>query len=95
VVRPVSSRDARANFAGLLGNVHDTQEPIVIEKGGKPCAVLISPDQFAAIDRERERTWGIIQQVQERNTDKDPDEVYRDVTAVVEEVRQVMYADAR
>ena len=39
----------------------------------------------------RERFWKVIQKIGERNADKDPDEVLRIVTEVVEEVRQERY----
>lgn len=39
----------------------------------------------------KDRFFEIVDQIQERNKDKDPDEVYRDVTDAVEEVRQKLY----
>ena len=39
----------------------------------------------------RERFWKAVQEIGERNADKDPDEVMRLVTEVVEEVRQERY----
>ena len=43
--------------------------------------------------KTREELWAVIQQVQERNDHLDPDEVYADVTRIVEEVRQEMYEE--
>lgn len=87
-VRRMSTKDARANFSELLGLVYYTKEPVVVERKGKPFAVVISPDQYAMLERELERSWHALHQVQEQNADKDPDEVLRDVTEVVETVRQ-------
>ena len=44
-------------------------------------------------DREQawRRFWAAVDRIRERNADKDPDEVCRDVTEVVEEVRQERY----
>ncbi len=99
VVKRMSSRDARANFSELLGLVYYTQEPVVVEKKGKPVAVMISPREFERIQQEREERrqagWEAVRRVQEANRDTDPDEVYRDVTAVVDEVRQERYARER
>ena len=39
----------------------------------------------------RERFWKVVEEIGERNADKDPDEVMRVVTEVVEEVRQERY----
>jgi hypothetical protein len=41
----------------------------------------------------RERFWEIVEQIRARNAVTDPDEVYREVTEVVEEVRQEMYEE--
>ena len=37
----------------------------------------------------------MIDEIRERNADKDPDEVLRDVTRIVEEVRQERYERRR
>jgi prevent-host-death family protein len=96
MVKTMSARDARAKFGGLLATVSSTGEPVIVEKRGKPAAAFISPEEF---ERYREwvveRAWATIERVQERNADLDPDEVLRDVTAVVEEVRQEMYEERR
>lgn len=87
-MRRMSTRDARANFSELLGLVYYTKEPVVVERKGRPFAVVISPDQYAIIQKELEGAWQAAQQAQESNADKDPEEVLRDVTQVVEAVRQ-------
>src|SRR5437016_6169269 len=96
VVRRMSSKEARANFAELLGAVYYTQEPVIVERKGKPVAVVISPKEFERIqqerDQRREQAWNAVRRLQDANQDADPDEVYRDVTDVVDEVRQEHYA---
>src|SRR5215212_3354821 len=89
MVRRLSSKDARANFAEVLGSVYYTKEPVIVERKGKPYAVLISPEQWEQLRREQaERGWAAVDAIHQRNADADPDEVYSDVTAVVEAVRQ-------
>lgn len=92
VVKRYSSREARANFAELLGMVYYTKEPVIVEKKGKPYAVLISPEQYDAIEKAEQRTWQLIDQLREQNADQDPDDILADVTAEVEAVRQERYA---
>jgi hypothetical protein len=62
-------------------------------------APLSSPDAVRLSDQEREaawqRYWAAVDRIQERNADKDPDEGYRFVTEVVEEVRQERYERER
>lgn len=67
----------------------------MVEKKGKPVAVVISPEQYEQLERERQekldRFWQAAERIRERNQDKDPDEVLANVTKVVEEVRQEQY----
>ena len=91
MVRRVSSKEARDNFSELLGLVFYTKEPVIVERKGKPFAVMISPEQYESLRTGLERAWSTVDKVRERNADKDPDEVLKDVTTVVEEVRQEMY----
>lgn len=84
----MSAREARANFSDLLGSVYYTKEPVIVEKKGRPFAVVISPEQYETLLKEQERAWQIVDQVRERNAGKTPEEVERDVTAEVEAVRQ-------
>ncbi len=95
MVKRMSSRDARANFSDLLGRVYYTQEPVIVERKGKPVAVVISPAQWERFERQRQRAWETIDRLRERNADQDPDAVYRDVTVVVEEVRRERYERER
>jgi prevent-host-death family protein len=44
----MSVREARARFADVLGSVYHTGEPVIVERNGKPVAVLISPDAFVS-----------------------------------------------
>ena len=86
--RRMSAREARANFSDLLGLVYYNKEPVIIEKKGRPFAVVINPEQYEVFEKQIEKAWATVDRVRERNVDKDPEEVLRDVTAVVEQVRQ-------
>ena len=88
-VKRLSVREARANLAELLGAVYYTHEPVTIERKGRAMAVLVSPEQFERFQRdEKERFFEIVRELQRRNEDVDLAEALRDVTAIVEEVRQ-------
>ncbi len=64
-------------------------------KQSQPTTV-VSPEVVERRQREaRERAWAVIERIGERNADKDPDEVLRDVTEAVEEVRQELYEEKR
>lgn len=89
--RHMSSKEAREHFSDLLGSVYYTKEPVIVEKKGKPIAVVISPEQYEAFQKEEERLWRVVDQIRDRNVSNDPDELLRDVTAVVEDVRKTRY----
>lgn len=46
MARRMSVHEARANFSDVLGSVYHTGEPVIVERRGKPVAVLVSPEQF-------------------------------------------------
>src|SRR4051812_1361194 len=92
MARHISAREARAKFSDLIGSVHYGKEPVIVERNGKAFAVVISPDQYAVMERELGDAWRTIESLGERNANMDPDAVMRDVTAVVDEVRQERHA---
>lgn len=102
-VRTVSARQARDNFSDLLGSVYYAKEAVVVEKQGKPVAVVISPEAYARLQTQeaeraqaaRERFRRAAERIGERNRDTDPDEVLAAVTEVVEEVRRERYERER
>lgn len=66
-----------------------------MERKGRPFVVVISPEDYDTLRREKERAWATIEKVQQRNADKGPEEVLRDVTAEVEAVREEIYEEGR
>ncbi|MCX6020363.1 MAG: type II toxin-antitoxin system Phd/YefM family antitoxin [Chloroflexi bacterium] len=95
MTKRISSDEARAHFTDVLGSVFSTKEPIIVERNGKPLAVMISPEQYETMRQEIDRAWRSIETVQQRNADKDADEVLRDITEAVEAVRQERYAKSK
>ncbi|HEY7033355.1 MAG TPA: type II toxin-antitoxin system Phd/YefM family antitoxin [Thermomicrobiales bacterium] len=93
MVRTISVRDAERDFAAVLSGIEDAKETIVVDEVGKPVAVFLSPEEYRSV--RRERAWSLIHQVQDRNADQDPDDVLREVTDIVEEVRQEQHDRAR
>src|SRR3954465_1798555 len=91
----MSARDARMHFADVIGSVYYTQEPIVVERKGKPFAVVISPHQYQVMERELGRAWEAVEAVKARNADENPEDVLEAVTREVEIVRQERYEKRR
>jgi len=84
--------DAGANFTGVIRAVHDTQEPLIVEDDGERLAVLISPEDYDGYEQYvMSRFNAAVDELRRRNADNDPDEVFRDLSAIVEDVRQEQY----
>ncbi len=93
LVKRYTAQEARQNLADILGIVYYTHEPVIVERRGRPVAVLISPEDYALLQREKDRAFDVVQRIQERNADVSSDEVLRDVSEVVEQVRQEQYEE--
>lgn len=94
MVRKLSAQQARDNFGELISSVYFTKEPIIVEKRGKPYAVLVSPEAYEIIRaQEAQRAWAEIHHLREANKHFDPDDVLRDVTEEVEAVRAELFAE--
>ena len=92
LTRRISAKEARDNFGDLLGSVHYGGQPVIVEKKGKPFAVMISPEDFERLQElARERLFETVREIREANKDADPDAVLSDVTEAVEAVRQEEY----
>ena len=89
----MSAREARANFSDLLDRVYYTKEPVIVEKKGRPFAVVINMEDYEWLVAEREKEWTVLRSAQERNAHENPDDVLREVTAEVEATRQKVYAE--
>ena len=83
----IGAKNARANFAELLGRVGFGREEIVIERSGKPMAVLIPMEVYEQLVAEREARFSIMDRIQSKQPSLPAEQVEADVEAVT---RQVM-----
>ena len=92
VTRRISAKEARSNFSDLLGSVRYSGDPVIVEKKGRPFAVMISPEDFERFQAiAREQFFETVREIQQANKDADPEQVLADVTEAVEAVRQEEY----
>ncbi len=67
----------------------------MVQNARKPIENVVDEEMCERVARrqaeDRERFWELVQEIGEQNADEDPDEVYRFVTEIVEEVRQERY----
>lgn len=52
--RTVSATEARVHFGELLQKVESDGGPVIVEKGGKPVAVILSTRRYEEMTRESE-----------------------------------------
>lgn len=92
ITRKMSAKEARDNFSELLGTVYFGKEPVIVEKQGTPYAVVINPQEYQKFESYKQaakkRFFEIVDEIRKANQDKSFDEVYRDVTEIVEDVRR-------
>jgi PHD/YefM family antitoxin component YafN of YafNO toxin-antitoxin module len=93
MTRTISPPELKNNLDGVLRTIREERGPYVIETEGERAAILLSPEEYDEL--RREWAWGVIDQLGKLNADRDPDDIYEEVTKVVEEVRQESYDEWR
>ena len=74
-------------FDEVVGEVQRTHRTRIIKRADAPVAI-ITPVQIRPGDpAAKERFFQIVDEIQEQNKDKDPDEIEADIAAAVKEVR--------
>jgi prevent-host-death family protein len=90
--RKVTAMEARKRLGELLEGVYYRGDEVVIERAGKPMAVVIPSARYEAMNREREREreslWAMIEEVHERNKDVPYEVIQQEVDEAIREVRQ-------
>ncbi len=82
----------RDNLAEIIGRVKFDKEVATVEKKGKSYAVIIGPTQYEAFQRAaKEKLFTMLNRFQHRNTQYTKDKIMKNVTELVEELRQDMY----
>jgi prevent-host-death family protein len=87
VKRKLSAVEARKRLGEILEGVYYRGDEVVIERAGKPMAVVIPAGLYASLERDRERLFDLIEMNWERNKDVPYEEIEKDVDAAIREVR--------
>ena len=88
LVKRMSAKDARNNFTDVLGIVYYSKEAVIVEKQGRPFAVVISPEDYERLIKERQERFAILDEIRARNQDVTPDEAEADVAREIAASRQ-------
>ena len=78
MVKRMSAREARNSFSDLLGLVYYSKETVIVERRGRPFAVVISPEDYERLLQEREKRFAVFDEVRAKNRDVTPEEAEMD-----------------
>jgi prevent-host-death family protein len=79
--------DARRRLGELLESVYHRGDEVIIERAGKPMAVVIPASRYEAMERKRQEFRAWVEANWEKNKDVPPEEIYADVEGAIQEVR--------
>jgi len=85
--KTINSLEARRNLGQLLEEVFYKGEQFVIQKAGKPMAVIISPSEYEAYRKRREKDMSALDEIRKKNKEAKVEEVERDVKEAIRAVR--------
>ena len=96
IIRKMTAKEARDNFTDLLGAVYYGKQPIIVEKKGRPFAVVINPDEYKRYQKiAKEQFFKASKKIKKRNAQFSEEEVLADVTQAVDEVRNAKYGNKK
>ena len=85
--RKISAVEARKKLGEILESVYYRGDEVVIERAGKPMAVVIPSERYEAMEQSRERLFELIEKAQERNKNVPFEMIEKEVMKAVAEVR--------
>lgn len=88
MVKRVTAKEARDNFSDVLGLVYYSNETVIVEKQGRPFAVVISPDEYEKIVRERLARFAALDEIRAKNEGVSPEEAELDAEREIAALRQ-------
>jgi prevent-host-death family protein len=88
--KTVSAVEARKRFGEVLEGVYYRGDEVVIERAGKPMAVVVSMKEYQAIEARRQRFWELLEKTWEKNKDVPFDVIEAEIAEAVAEVRREM-----
>lgn len=83
----MGAREARAQFADLLGRVHYRGETVIVERSGKPMVAVIPIDLYEQFMAEHEARFEVIDRIRNGLPDWSEAEVEQDIAEAIAAVR--------
>ena len=80
--------DVKARLSSLVNEVYRQQTRVLVEKAGIPVAALVSVQDLQRLAQaEREERFAVIDRMREAFKDVPPEEIERNVIAIIREMR--------
>lgn len=89
MLQTITTAKARNNFADLLGEVYYGGKKFLIEKLGKPFAVLINVEEYQKLEELRESLFAELKENRTRNKNIPLKQVQIDVNNAITAVRKI------
>ena len=87
MLKTINALKARRNLGQLLEEVFYKGDQFVIQRAGKSMAVVISPSEYEAYRKQREKDMQVLDRIREKNKGAKLEEVEKDVQEAIEAVR--------
>jgi len=87
VVKKINALKARQNLGQLLEEVYYKGDEYVIERAGRPMAAVVPLWQLEKRQKRRERFFGMVEELQQKNTGTKPAVIEQEVAEAVQPVR--------
>jgi prevent-host-death family protein len=88
MAKSVSAKEARSNFSDLLGFVHYSKQAVIVQKRGRPFVVIINPEDYDRLLRERRERLAVFDEVASRNPNVTPAEAAADAAREIASLRR-------
>src|SRR3989338_5168414 len=90
MTQTLKASDVRSNWSQLLNKVFRNQTRVIVEKSGIPIAAVISAEdlaRFTQLEEKRKERFKILDRMRDAFKDVPVEEVERDVSKAIKEVR--------
>jgi prevent-host-death family protein len=91
MTQTIKTTDVGGAMSDIIKKVSQQEARVVVEENGKPVAAIISAQdlqRFSQLEAQRRERFKVVEEIQARNRDKDPEEVERVVAEEITAMRQ-------
>ena|SRR5437867_3009575 len=85
--RTISAVEARKRLGEILESVYYRGDEVIIERAGKPMAVVIPSARYEMMEHNRQRLWDLLEKNWEKNKDASYEAIQREIEEAIREVR--------